>query len=115
MNWLRTREKMTITSMRKVCILAFFVSGGQIQKFFDPKRSTNKMSSLLNVSNGSSKSEEFNLNNIEVFVDNKEQNWFKRARVGKFLGLVHIQRSKARLAGKDHKTRSSSRLKGGDP
>ena len=115
MDWPRTREKMTITSMRKVCILAFFVSGDQIQKFFDPKRSTNKMSSLLNVSNGSSKSEEFNLNNIEVFVDNKEQNWFKRARVGKFLGLVRIQRSMARLAGKDHKTRSSSRLKGGDP
>ena len=32
---------------------------------------------------------------------------------GKFLGLVHIQRSMARLAGKDHKTQPSSRLKGG--
>ena len=40
------------------------------------------MSSLLNVSNGRSKSEEFSLNDIEVLVDNKEQSWFKRARVG---------------------------------
>ena len=81
--------------------------------FFDSKRSTNEMSSLLNVCNGCSKSEEFSLNNIEVLVDNKEQNWFKRARVGKFLGLVHIQKLIARLAGKDHKSQPSSRLKGG--
>ena len=33
-----------------------------------------KMSSVLNVSNGSSKSKEFNLNGIEVLVDSKEQN-----------------------------------------
>ena len=44
----------------------------------------------MNVSNGNSKSEEFSLNDIEVLVDNKEQNWFKRARVGKFLGLTKI-------------------------
>ena len=48
------------------------------------------MFSLLNVSNGSSKSEEFSLNDIEMLVDNKEQNWFKRAHVGKFLGLTKI-------------------------
>ena len=42
------------------------------------------MSSLLNISNGNNKSEEFGLNDIEVLVDNKEQNWFKRAHVGKF-------------------------------
>ena len=93
---------MTITSMKKVCILAFFVSGDRIQKFFDPKRITNKMSSSLNISNGSSRPQEFK--SIEVVVDNKEQNWFKRAHVGKYLGLVHIQRSMARLAGKDRKT-----------
>ena len=45
-----------------------------------------KMSSLLNVFNDSSRPEEFNLNDIEVLVENKEQNWFKRAHVGKFLG-----------------------------
>ena len=33
-----------------------------------------KMSSLLNVSNGSSKSEEFNFKDIEVLVDSEEEN-----------------------------------------
>ena len=49
-----------------------------------------KMSSLLNVSNGSSKSEEFSFKDIEVVVESKEQNWFKRAHVGKCLDLKHI-------------------------
>ena len=48
------------------------------------------MSSVLNVPNGSSKSEEFNLNDIEVLVDSEEQNCFKRAHVRKFLSLKHI-------------------------
>ena len=52
-----------------------------------------KMSSLFNISNGSSKSEEFNLKDIEVLVESEEQNWFKRAHVGKFLGLKHIDTS----------------------
>ena len=43
---------------------------------------------------------------VEVLVDKKEQNWFKRTHVGKFLGLVHIHRSTAKLADKDHKTRA---------
>ena len=30
-----------------------------------------------------------------LLVDNKEQNWFKRAHVGNFLGLIHIHRSTA--------------------
>ena len=77
------------------------------KKCFDQKELQIKMSSLLNVSNGSSKSEELSLNDIEVLVDKKEQNWFKRAHVGNFLGLVHIYRSKAMLAGKDQKTRLS--------
>ena len=47
------------------------------------------MSSVLNVSSGSSKSEEFNLNNIEVLVDSEEENWFKRVHIEKFLGLKH--------------------------
>ena len=59
------------------------------------------MSSLLN---DSSRPEEFSLNNIEVLVDNKEQNWFKRAHVGKNLGLVYVYRSTERSAGKDQKT-----------
>ena len=48
-----------------------------------------KMSSLLNISNGSSKPEEFNLNDIEMLVDSEGQNWFKRTHIGKFLGIKH--------------------------
>ena len=52
------------------------------------------MSSLLNVSNDASrKPEEFNLKDIAMFVDSEEQNWFKRAHYGKFLGLEDIRRS----------------------
>ena len=48
------------------------------------------MSSSLNVSNVSNKPEEFSLKDIEVLVDSEEQNWFKRAHIGKFFGLKHI-------------------------
>ena len=51
------------------------------------------MSSVLNVSNDSSKSEEFTSKDIEVFVDSEEQNWFNRAHVGKCLGLDDIHTS----------------------
>ena len=64
------------------------------------------MSSLLNVSNASKKSEEFSLKDIEVFVDSKEQNWFKRTHMNIFLGLVHIHRSTTRLADEDQKIRA---------
>ena len=59
-------------------------------KFFDTKELKIKMSSVLNVSNGGSKPEEFSLKDIDVFEDSNEQNWFKRAHVGKFLGLEDI-------------------------
>ena len=68
------------------------------------------MSSLLNVSNDSSKPEEFSLKDIEVLVDSKEQNWFKRTHVGK---LVHIPRSTARLTDDDQKTRTFLQAAGG--
>ena len=51
------------------------------------------MPSFLNVSNASTKSEKFSLKDIEVFVDSEEQNWFKRAHVGKFLGIEDIRTS----------------------
>ena len=51
------------------------------------------MSSLLNVSNGSSKPEEFRAKDIEVLVDSEEQSWFKRTQVGKLLGLFQIEKS----------------------
>ena len=44
----------------------------------------------MNTSNDNSKPEEFNLNDIEVLVDSEGENWFKRAQVGKFLGLAKI-------------------------
>ena len=52
--------------------MGFFVSGDWIQFFFDQQELQKKMFSLLSVSNGSSKSEEFNLNDIEVLVDSEE-------------------------------------------
>ena len=51
------------------------------------------MFSVLNASNDSSKSEEFSLKDIEIFVDSEEQNWFKRAHEVKFLGLEDIRTS----------------------
>ena len=52
------------------------------------------MSSVLNVSNDASrKPEDFSLKDIEVFVDSEEQNWFKWAHLGKYLGLRHISKS----------------------
>ena len=51
------------------------------------------MSCLLNVSNASNKPEKFNLKDIEVFVGSKEQNWFKRVHVGKFLVIEDIRTS----------------------
>ena len=48
------------------------------------------MSSPLNFFNDSSKSEEFNFKDIEVFVEYEEQNCFKMTHVRKFLGLEDI-------------------------
>ena len=48
---------------------------------------------LLNVSDINSKSEEFSLKDIEVFVDSEEQNWFKRAHMGKMLGIEDVRTS----------------------
>ena len=70
-----------------------FVSGDLIQNFFDLKELQIKMSSVLNVSNANSKLEEFSIKDIEMLVDSKDQNWFKRAHVGKFLGPEDIRTS----------------------
>ena len=51
------------------------------------------MSSVLNVSNANSKSEEFSLKDIEVLVDSEEQNWFKRTHVGIYLEIENIRTS----------------------
>ena len=49
------------------------------------------MSSVLNVSNANSKPQGLSLKDIEVFVDSEEQNWFKRAHMGEYLGLGNIR------------------------
>ena len=51
------------------------------------------MSSVLNVSNANSKSEEFSLKDTEVLVDSEEQNWFKRTHVGIYLEIENIRTS----------------------
>ena len=48
------------------------------------------MSSLLNVPNANSNHEMFNIKDIEVVVDKKGQNWFKRAHIGGYLGIARI-------------------------
>ena len=57
-----------------------------------------KISSLLNVSNDASrKPEEFSFKDIEVIVYSNEQNWFKRAHIGWYLGIARIITSTAKL------------------
>ena len=51
------------------------------------------MSSVMNISNGSSEPEEFSLKDIDLLVGSEQQNWFKRAHVGKFLELSQIEKS----------------------
>ena len=63
------------------------------KKFFDPKGLYIKMSSLLNVSNASRKPKEFSIKDIEMLVDIEDQNWYKRAHVGKFLEIEDIRTS----------------------
>ena len=65
----------------------------EYKHFLTQKELQIKMPSLSNVSNASNKSEEFSLKDIEVFVDSEEKNWFKRAHVGKFLGIEDIRTS----------------------
>ena len=71
------------------------------------------MSSLLSVSNGSSKPQEFNLNDIEVFVDSEEQNWFKRAHIGQYLGITCIITSTSKLSEEDIRSRVFPQAEGG--
>ena len=65
----------------------------EYKNFLTQKELQRKMSSLLNVSNASNKCEEFSLKDIEMFVESEEQNWFKQAHVGKFLGIEKIRTS----------------------
>ena len=67
----------------------------------------------MNVSNDSSRSEEFNLNDIEVLVDSKEQDWFKRAHTGQYLGIARIITSTSKLSEEDKRSRAVLQAEGG--
>ena len=82
-------------------------------KYFFDQQELKKISFLLNVSNDSSKSEEFNLNDIEVPADNKEQNWFKRAYIGRYLGIARIITSTSKLAEEDKRSWTFLQAEGG--
>ena len=71
------------------------------------------MSSVLYVSNGSNKSEELNLNDIEVLVDSGDQNWFKRAHIGQYLDIVDIITLTVKLSEEDITSRGFHQAEGG--
>ena len=75
------------------------------KSFLTKKNYKIKMSSFLNVSDTSRKSDEFNLNDIEVIVDSERQNWFKREHMGQNLGIVCIITSTTKLLEEDIKSR----------
>ena len=70
------------------------------------------MFSVLNVSNASCKSEEFSISDIEVLVDSEEQNWFKQAHMGWFLGIAPIITSTDKLSEEDIRSRAFLQAKG---
>ena len=68
----------------------------------------NKMSSqysLLNVSS-SNYSEEFNLKDIEVLIDDKEQPRIKQTHIGRYIGLASMITWTIKLAEQDMKSRA---------
>ena len=74
------------------------------------------MSSLLNVSNASDESEVFSLKEIEVLVDSGDQNWFKRAHIGQYLGIACIITSTVKLSEEEIRSRAFLQAEGGgDP
>ena len=49
--------------------------------------------------------EEFKLDDIEKLIDDNEACWFKRAHVGKFLDIAHVDTSTTKLTDEDKKSR----------
>ena len=72
------------------------------------------MSSLLNVSNDArGKPVEFSLRNIEVLVDSKEQNWFKRAHIERYLSMACIITLTSKLSEEDKRSCAFLQAEGG--
>ena len=55
----------------------------------------------MNDTNASNESEEISLKDNEVLVDNGDQNWFKRAHIGQYLGIACIITSTDKLSEQD--------------
>ena len=72
-----------------------------------------KMSSSLLNDAACSKHEEFSIKDIEVLVDKKEQNWFKRTHIGQYLGIAPIITSTAKLSEEDIRSRAFLQTEGG--
>ena len=82
-----------------------FVSIVQIQIFLDQKSMSSRFS-LLNSTSNNSKSEEFSLKDIELFVDSKKQPWFHQAHTKQYLGIAYIITSTTKLPEEDLKSRA---------
>ena len=50
--------------------------------------------------------------NIEVLVDSEEQNWFKRAHIGQYLGIAHIITSSSKLSEEDRRSQTFLQAEG---
>ena len=48
-----------------------------------------------------------------MHVDSEEQNWFKRAHIGGYLGIARIITSTSKLSGEDKKSRAFLQAEGG--
>ena len=48
-----------------------------------------------------------------MFVDNKGENWLKRAHIGQYLGIAHIITLTAKLSGEGIRSRGSLRVEVG--
>ena len=64
------------------------MSGDHIKNTFELKNYKQRFLLCRFFSNDSSKPQGFSIKDIEEAVDNNGQNWFNRAQVGKYLGLV---------------------------
>ena len=81
--------------------------------FLTQKELQINMSSVINVSNASNKSEGLSSKEIEVLIDNKEQNWFKTAHTGRCLGIVSFHKSTAKLSEEDKRSLAFLQAEGG--
>ena len=81
-HWCMSEKEKKETEIVGINMDFFLYLVTRYKSFLAPKEVQIKMSSLLSVPIASNKSEGFSFNDIEVLVDSKDQNWFKRAHMG---------------------------------